>query len=152
MMMGKRYPASGGKILAIVGLRDQTSTAPPQASSGLHNLEEERKRTAGVKASKVASSKRPEIGTAHREEHTQSTLYDWWLWEVLGAIVSVVSTVAIVIVLAIHNGKPLPIWPLSITLNTLVSVLATISKVCLGRVLPCTRFSRNSNLKISTTG
>lgn len=57
-----------------------------------------------------------------------STASDWWLWEVLGCLTALVALLAIIITLNAHNNRPLPNWPFSITINSLVSVLATIMK------------------------
>ena len=38
-------------------------------------------------------------------------------------------TITIIVVLAMYDGQPLPNWPYSITLNAMVSVLATTAKV-----------------------
>lgn len=54
---------------------------------------------------------------------------DWWLWELVGAMLSLGATVAIIIILAVYDGHPLPSWPYRITLNSLLSVLSTIAKV-----------------------
>ncbi len=43
-------------------------------------------------------------------------------------LVSLLSMVAIVLVLRLHEGRPLPTWPFSITINSLVSVFTTIMK------------------------
>lgn len=43
-------------------------------------------------------------------------------------LVSLLSMLAIVLVLRLHEGRPLPTWPFSITINSLVSVFATIMK------------------------
>ena len=59
----------------------------------------------------------------------KSCFWDWWLWEIAGIVLSLSVTVAIVVILAIYDGHPLPKWPYSITLNAMVSVLATIAKV-----------------------
>ena len=58
-----------------------------------------------------------------------SWYHDWWLWEILGMIVSLGAIIGIIIILALYNGKPLRTWPSKITINTSLSVLSTISKV-----------------------
>ena len=63
----------------------------------------------------------------HRDR--KSWLWDWWLWEIAGIALSLSVTLAIVVILAMYDGHPLPKWPYSITLNAMVSVLATIAKV-----------------------
>lgn len=36
---------------------------------------------------------------------------DWWLWEVFGAITSVLALLVIVTILMIYNSSSLPDWP-----------------------------------------
>ncbi|KAI9698028.1 MAG: hypothetical protein M1836_004381 [Candelina mexicana] len=56
---------------------------------------------------------------------------NWWLWEILSLVTSIGATAGIVGVLLHFDSRPLPKWPYSITLNALISVLATISKAAL---------------------
>ncbi|KAL5318279.1 hypothetical protein ACEPPN_013338 [Leptodophora sp. 'Broadleaf-Isolate-01'] len=51
-----------------------------------------------------------------------------WKWELLSLVGTILSLVAIVIVLNHYDGKPSPSWPYEITLNTLVSVFSTLLK------------------------
>ena len=62
--------------------------------------------------------------------HEPSWLRDWWLWELAGIISSLIVTMAIIVMLLKYDGRPLPSWPYSITLNAMVSVLSTLAKVC----------------------
>jgi len=55
-------------------------------------------------------------------------LFRWWTFELICAILSIVCMVAIVIVLAIINGKRLDSWHSTVRPNTVVSVIATASK------------------------
>ena len=41
-------------------------------------------------------------------------------------LISLISFLAIVVLLRTHEGRPLPEWPFSITINSLVSVFASI--------------------------
>lgn len=75
--------------------------------------------------------------TAADGKHFESTnivlrlLYNWWLWEILGALVSITAIIAIVVILASHDGGPLSKWNYSITLNSLISLFATVAKAAL---------------------
>ena len=62
---------------------------------------------------------------------TRSWYYDWWFWEIAGALLSLGSTVAMIVMLAVCNNKPLPVLQHGITLNAMLSVLSTIAKVSL---------------------
>ena len=65
-----------------------------------------------------------------RSKRKNSSWYhDWWVWEIAAVVLSLGSTTAIIAILAKYNGKPLPNWPYKITLNSMLSVLSTISKV-----------------------
>ncbi|KAI0011043.1 hypothetical protein F4779DRAFT_626726 [Xylariaceae sp. FL0662B] len=52
---------------------------------------------------------------------------DKWLFDFLAWALSAVAMSGIVITLLLHADRPLPSWPFSITVNALISVLATIS-------------------------
>ena len=50
-----------------------------------------------------------------------------WNLEIISILVSCTSVAGIIGVLAHFSGKSLPSWPLNITLNTLIALLATIA-------------------------
>ena len=50
----------------------------------------------------------------------------WWIQEISAMLISILSLVCIVIILRIHGGRPLPDWPFSITVSSLVSIFSTI--------------------------
>ena len=54
---------------------------------------------------------------------------DSWLWESISTVVALASTVAIFVVLICYNGKTVPQLPYGVTLNALISVLATIARL-----------------------
>lgn len=58
-------------------------------------------------------------------------LSDWWLVESLSWVLCALSIIAIVIILRIYDQKRLPQWPLSITINTAISVFATVSQMAM---------------------
>lgn len=49
-------------------------------------------------------------------------LSDWWLWEILGAITSIIALVVIAILLFIYDSSSLPDWPSVFTVRS--SILA----------------------------
>ena len=51
---------------------------------------------------------------------------DWWIKEISATLISILSLLCIVLVLRFHEGRPLPDWPFSITINSLVSIFSTI--------------------------
>lgn len=60
---------------------------------------------------------------------TNNWITDWWGIELISWTVSAASIVAIFALLESHRGKPLPEWPLSITVNSLVSIFATVGQM-----------------------
>ena len=65
-------------------------------------------------------------GKAGRHQSNSS-----WIPELVCLLVAVASVGAIVGVLARHEGKALPSWPHSITLNALIALLATVANASL---------------------
>jgi Protein of unknown function (DUF3176) len=57
---------------------------------------------------------------------------DWWLGEILCWIAGTLCIGAIILVLALYDGQPVPSrWPLGITLNAFISVISAIGKFSL---------------------
>ena len=80
--------------------------------------------------------------TAHEEgrrkhEHParfirlKNITHDWWLWEIAALAISFAAMLALVVVLRVHEGKPLPHWPVHITINAFISVTSTIMKAAI---------------------
>ena len=53
---------------------------------------------------------------------------DWWIWEISATIISLLSLMATALILYIHQGRPLPNWPYSMTINSMIAVFSTIMK------------------------
>lgn len=51
-----------------------------------------------------------------------------WTAEIFSCALAMVSLASIVITLCLHEGKPLPKWPLGITINALIAVLTVLMK------------------------
>ena len=62
-----------------------------------------------------------------KDPNDRGVLYRW-KWEVPSCILSVLSLIAITVILYAYNGRPLPKWPYKITINALISVLTTVLK------------------------
>ena len=56
---------------------------------------------------------------------------NWWLWELSSWLVATASVVIMITVLHNYDHEVPPNWSYGVTINTAVSVLATILKVCL---------------------
>lgn len=54
---------------------------------------------------------------------------DWWGNEFLSCLVSLLATIAIIIILRVYENKPLSDGPQSITLNSLLAIFITIADV-----------------------
>lgn len=58
-------------------------------------------------------------------------IQDWWLNELLGLVISVLTFTAIVIVLMLFEDRALPEWPYNISLNTFLALFITIATTSL---------------------
>ncbi|KAK8092465.1 uncharacterized protein PG998_014950 [Apiospora kogelbergensis] len=52
----------------------------------------------------------------------------WWLWELATMSMSFASMTAVIIILAVEDGKSLDDWPLPIQPNSLISIFITLCK------------------------
>lgn len=99
--------------------------------------------TSSIRASSRASSPAlhdpypgdvPEQGSGYQplkrstQRATTTTLDAFWIMEIAGVVVSIACLTAIAITLFIHDRQPLSSWTFYLSLNTVVSILATISK------------------------
>ena len=99
---------------------DETVTAEPLLA----------RRNSGQREEMIADYEMKDPVQTHQLPHrTRSWYHDWWFWEVAGALLSLASTVAIILMLAVCNNKPLELVEDGITLNAGLSVLSTIAKV-----------------------
>ena len=74
-----------------------------------------------------------ELGPTEKgSDHTLATAHwsrleiDWWIKELSALLISLLSLLCIILTLRIYDGRPLPKWPLSITINSMVSIFSTI--------------------------
>ncbi|KAH8680706.1 hypothetical protein BX600DRAFT_2919 [Xylariales sp. PMI_506] len=58
-----------------------------------------------------------------------------WAWEAFNTCVLLVAIVAVVVTLHVHDGQPLPQWPLSITINALLAIYVFIMKASMALIL-----------------
>jgi hypothetical protein len=59
---------------------------------------------------------------------------EWWLLEILSWCFGLLSMIVIVVILLFCDGRPIPIWPMGLTLNGVVSFLSGTAKS--GLLLP----------------
>ncbi|KAL3488563.1 hypothetical protein BJX62DRAFT_239916 [Aspergillus germanicus] len=76
------------------------------------------------------SNPRPPRKASRRTDvlHRYSRIYNTWLWECLGILLSISCFVAIICILATFNNNPPPGFAYGFTLNALISLLGTVSK------------------------
>ncbi len=76
---------------------------------------------------------------AQSKQRSQTDTFGWrrrvvshpWLPEVLSSLIAAIALMAIIVTLAVHQGKPLPQWPHSISINALIAVFTVIFKASL---------------------
>lgn len=54
-----------------------------------------------------------------------------WLWELASTLVALLSTLAIFLILLLHNGQLLRDWSFYFTLNSLLSIFSTVLRIAL---------------------
>lgn len=64
----------------------------------------------------------------------------WWL-EVLSSLLALSCLIAMVSILAIHQGEPLPNWPDLISVNSLISIFTAVFKASL--IMPIAEGKKN---------
>lgn len=62
---------------------------------------------------------------------TVKAINDWWLVELAACMVSFSAMLALVLVIRHYDGKPLPKWPLRITIGTYIAVCSKIMSAML---------------------
>lgn len=73
-------------------------------------------------------------GTLSAWQRLMSMWMYGWTAEVVGCLLSFLSLIAIIIILVLHSGLPLPAWPLGITINALIAVFGVLLKA--GMLVP----------------
>ncbi|KAK9777053.1 hypothetical protein AB5N19_12416 [Seiridium cardinale] len=53
---------------------------------------------------------------------------NWWIIECVAWVFSALALAIIIVTVAMTDGKPLPTWPMDITLNSFISFMSTIMK------------------------
>ena len=54
-----------------------------------------------------------------------------WIAEMLSYLLAILALTAVVIILALHQNKPMPQWPSLISINSLVSIFTSIMKAAM---------------------
>lgn len=77
-----------------------------------------------------ASSSSPTKPVQHPKQFEEWTT-NWWGIELACSVIAALSLAAIVIVLECYKGHPIPEWSFGITINSLVSIFATIGQMAM---------------------
>jgi len=88
------------------------------------------------------STKSPSVKSESRTTNSQTSIWRsvgrlWkksWVPEFLCCGLSIISLIGILIMLKLHDGKPLPQWPLDLTINASLAMLLVLFKI--GLALP----------------
>ena len=64
-----------------------------------------------------------------------TTVVKIWIWEIISIILAILIFSGTIIFLDSYNGKPLPEWPASVTLNTVLSIFSTVLRALIMVVL-----------------
>lgn len=73
------------------------------------------------------------VGSGPRGSGVDSSNHPYysWTWEIISTVLSILCTAAMVGVLVVYQSRPAPTLPSGLTLNALISLLATISKAAM---------------------
>lgn len=120
--------------------------ASPRSSviSSLHSTDQERARSQNISFLRECSAahiggseaghkqRTPKIKKPSRYVPVVSRVINKrWGLEMSSCLVALISLAATVAILAMYNDRPLPHWPYSITVNSLISLFVTIAKAAL---------------------
>jgi hypothetical protein len=103
-----------------------SSLLPPDQnpdSEHLHLLEPDRNQSA-VNSNAITPRKSDDLGTSAADASRANKLWTWWKESALLLAASALL-IAIISILAVYSGKPLPKWTFGLNLNTIVALLAT---------------------------
>ncbi|OBR10854.1 Carboxylic ester hydrolase [Colletotrichum higginsianum IMI 349063] len=67
-------------------------------------------------------------------DKANETIWDAWWLETLSSLLALGCIIAIVVILSLHQGKPLPDWPALISVNSLTAIFTAVFKASL--ILP----------------
>uniref|UniRef100_A0A8H7N2X7 Uncharacterized protein n=1 Tax=Bionectria ochroleuca TaxID=29856 RepID=A0A8H7N2X7_BIOOC len=71
-------------------------------------------------------------GTTIREANLIGRGVFWhleaWAGEIIWSFLAVLLFLTLIIILTLYDGRPMPKWPMGLTLNTVIAILATISR------------------------
>lgn len=120
----------------------QHSSSTPSLSAPTSRTRDDNVSSVGPSPFSSSGSFSPSPGHKAQQPQQQSqakqrptgrpTVAQLWKWELGSAMLLLISLAAIPATLYPHDGQPLPQWPFSISINTLLSIYSMALKACLG--------------------
>ena len=71
----------------------------------------------------------------------EDSFLEYWWAEILASLIMLLALMAIILILALHQGHTLPSWPFTITLNSLISIMVVILKATMLAILASGKWS-----------
>lgn len=123
-----------------IGLGIPDAPFKPDASPITPGTAEKAEKTKELRSPAGEGSSGPVFGTLGLVQRVEERLWKYsasrnvvkrWLVEIISWCISALCTAIIIIVLFIYQRRPIPKWPLGLTLNAFISVLAKIASAAL---------------------
>lgn len=92
----------------------------------------------------TTATTKPEKSLIEKIAFFYARLKDEWYFELGACLIGAIAMTTLIIVIGRHNGKPLPKWPLHITIATFIAICSTITKITLLVPVVCTSHSVRS--------
>ncbi|GME23704.1 hypothetical protein GTA08_BOTSDO13727 [Neofusicoccum parvum] len=126
-------PQSPG--LSSAGSPSPHSTSPLNPATGpyieLRDMKDDEHHGYRARDDGAQNSARPVDQLPVQQDGVQDIVTSWWLFELFAWLVSAGAMAVLVATLVLADEHPLPHWPMSITLNSFISILATIVKAAM---------------------
>ena len=79
----------------------------------------------------IVPSTEEDVDRVTKETPLQRTFNNYWGWEILAYVTSLVALIVLIVVLQKYNGKGIPDWPFGITINSILSWITQILTACM---------------------
>ncbi|KAJ6001569.1 hypothetical protein N7499_002528 [Penicillium canescens] len=79
----------------------------------------------------IVPSTEEDVDRVTKETPLQRTFNNYWGWEILAYVTSLVALIILIVVLQKYNGKGIPDWPFGITINSILSWITQILTACM---------------------
>lgn len=124
------FPHDVNSQNAIIGRTSQTTQPLPGTSLSTQQVRTEV--SPGISANEMAASGNPGKNLPKKVDAPKRRWYDHgWAWEITATVLSSCALATSVILLARLNGRALHEWQLFVSINTVISILAAISRTTL---------------------